>query len=99
MVQWFEKGNRVEIADNMPFAAFERELDRVDGLRALALAHLKIPAGSREQAASGMEFVLDALHQCSKIAKDEVDRSTAYKDMLGSIFTARGDELSDEEDQ
>jgi hypothetical protein len=35
-----------------------------------------------------MEFVLDGLHQNSKIAKDEIDHVTAYKDMLGSIFPA-----------
>jgi hypothetical protein len=37
-----------------------------------------------------MEFVLDGLHQNSKIAKDEVEHVTMYKDMVGSIFTGRG---------
>jgi hypothetical protein len=36
-----------------------------------------------------MEFVLDGLHQNSKIAKDEVDHVTSYKDLVGSIFSAR----------
>jgi hypothetical protein len=35
-----------------------------------------------------MEFVLDGLHQNSKLAKDEVDHLTSYKDMVGSIFPA-----------
>jgi len=39
--------------------------------------------------APAMEFILDALHQCSKIAKDEVDRTISYKDMVGSIFSGR----------
>ena len=47
-----------------------------------------------------MEFVLDGLHQNSKIAKDEVDHATSYKDMVGSIFTGQGKDvrgrLSDE---
>ncbi len=40
--------------------------------------------------ASVMGFVLDGLHQNSKIAKDEVDHITSYKDMLGSIFSGPG---------
>ncbi len=39
---------------------------------------------------SVMEFVLDGLHQNSKIAKDEVDHLTSYKDLVGSIFTGQG---------
>ena len=39
---------------------------------------------------STMEFVLDGLHQNSKIAKDEVDHVTSYKDMVGSIFVGQG---------
>ncbi len=33
-----------------------------------------------------MEFVLDGLHQNSKIAKDEADENVSYKDMLGSML-------------
>ena len=39
---------------------------------------------------SVMEFVLDGLHQNSKIAKDEIDHATSYKDLVGSIFTGQG---------
>jgi hypothetical protein len=44
-----------------------------------------------------MEFVLDGLHQNSKIAKDEVDHRTAYKDMVGSIFTGGQDRMYEED--
>ncbi len=37
--------------------------------------------------ASLMEFVLDGLHQSSKIAKDDMDSIVSYKDMVGSMFT------------
>jgi hypothetical protein len=39
---------------------------------------------------SVMEFVLDGLHQNSKIAKDEIDHVTSYKDLVGSIFAGHG---------
>jgi hypothetical protein len=41
--------------------------------------------------ASAMEFTLDGLHQFSKIAKDEVNHVIEYKDLVGSIFTGRGE--------
>ena len=59
--------------------------------------HLKITSDSAHELASAMEFVLDALHQCSKIAKDEVNHVTAYKDMVGSIFTGKGINIEEEE--
>jgi magnesium chelatase subunit I len=96
IVNWFEAGNKVEIADDIPFEAYQRELERVPGLLETTKKHMKIPADNRHELSSAMEFVLDALHQCSKIAKDEVDRVTSYKDMIGSIFT--GNEINTEDE-
>jgi len=33
-----------------------------------------------------MEFMLDGLHNNSKIAKDELDDSVSYKDMVGAML-------------
>ena len=95
-VGWFQEGNHVDISDDMPFDAYVRELSRVPGLKQLAVKHLKVSADSPEELAPAMEFVLDALHQHSKIAKDEVDHVASYKDMVGSIFTGRASEPEDE---
>ena len=93
---WFEAGNKTEISDDMPLEAYVRELDRVKGLRELTKKYLKISDTDKYEIASAMEFVLDGLHQYSKIAKDEVDRITAYKDLVGSIFTGKGKSLEEE---
>lgn len=90
ILSWFESGNTLEVADDMPLAAYLTELERVKGLRELTKRHLKIDENSKYEFASAMEFVLDGLHQNSKIAKDEVEHVTTYKDMVGSIFTGRG---------
>jgi magnesium chelatase subunit I len=90
ILSWFESGNTLEVADDMPLAAYLTELERVKGLRDLTKRHLKIDENSKYELASAMEFVLDGLHQNSKIAKDEVEHVTMYKDMVGSIFTGRG---------
>jgi magnesium chelatase subunit I len=87
---WFEQGNSIEISDELSCEEYFRELDRVRGLRELTLKQMHVDASNRHELASAMEFTLDGLHQFSKIAKDEVDRTISYKDMVGSIFSGRG---------
>lgn len=96
VVRWFEEGNRIEISDDMPFEAYFRELDRVKGLRELTKTHMGLSEQNKYELASAMEFVLDGLHQNSKIAKDEVHHVVAYKDMVGSIFSGRGKSIEEE---
>jgi magnesium chelatase subunit I len=96
IIAWFEAGNKVEVGDDMPIDAYFRELDRVKGLRDITRKYLKLPENSKYELASAMEFVLDALHQNSKIAKDEADRVTSYKDLVGTIFANRGKPFEEE---
>jgi magnesium chelatase subunit I len=70
----------------MTFKEYFNALKKVDGLEKFVK---KFPQyyESETELASLMEFVLDGLHQNSKIAKDEVDSVVLYKDMVGSMFT------------
>jgi magnesium chelatase subunit I len=96
IVSWFEAGNKIEIADDMPIEQYLGELDKVKGLRDITRKHLKLSETNKYELASAMEFVLDGLHQSSRIAKDELDRITAYKDLVGSIFTNTGRNLDED---
>ncbi|HSQ76535.1 MAG TPA: magnesium chelatase [Bacteroidota bacterium] len=96
IVGWFEAGNRIEVGDDMPAAAYRRELEKVKGLAEFVRHHMQGLDPHRELPVM-MEFVLDGLHQNSRIAKDEMDHSTAYKDMVGSIFSVQ-DRLREEEE-
>ena len=96
VINWFESGNKIEISDDMTLDEYFKELDRVKGLRELTCRHMKIDHNDRYHLASAMEFVLDGLHQSSRIAKDEVDHLTAYKDLVQSIFTGRGKTFEEE---
>ncbi|MGA9363034.1 MAG: magnesium chelatase [Bacteroidota bacterium] len=96
IIQWFEAGNKIEIADDLPLEAYFRELDRVKGLRETTKKHMKLSEENRYELASAMEFVLDGLHQNSKIAKDEVDHVTSYKDLVGSIFFGKEKNIEEE---
>jgi magnesium chelatase subunit I len=90
IVGWFEGGNSVEVADDLPFEAYYAELSRIPTLYAITRKYFKLDESNTYDLASAMEFVLDGLHQNSKIAKDEVDHVTHYKDMVGSIFSNKG---------
>ena len=94
IISWFESGNTVEIADDMPAGRYFDELDRIPGLRELTQKHMKVPPGDPAALGAAMEFVLEGLHQCSRIAKEESDRTIGYKDLVGTIFNRRmrGDE-------
>lgn len=95
---WFEAGNTLTLEDTMPFEAYERELNRVAGLRDVVKKYMPADEADVYGAAGAMEFVLDALHQHSKIAKEE-SRGTgtiSYRDMVGAIFAPGiGDEFDE----
>jgi magnesium chelatase subunit I len=91
ITSWFESGNKIEISDEMPLAAYLGELDKVKGLREVTRKHMHIGDDDQYGLASAMEFTLDGLHQFSKIAKDEINHIIEYKDLVGSIFTGRGE--------
>ena len=96
ITSWFESGNAIEITDDMPFDVYLTQLDRVKGLREITMKHMSVSENNRHELATAMEFTLDGLHQFSKIAKDEVDHSVEYKDLVGSIFTGRGKTTEEE---
>lgn len=96
VLQWFDEGNHIDLADMMETEAYCQALRRVPGLQAVAEKYMPSATETREDLAVAMEFVLDGLHQCSKIAKEEGRGSTVYKDMVGSIFTGRGSDIEEE---
>jgi len=81
---FFSGGGQLEIADDMPFAAYSAALSKVTGLERLARKHLAV--ADDEEAATAMEFVLDALHQNSLVAKEALDQTVKFSDMLANMF-------------
>ncbi len=95
IVQYFAQGNSITLSDMMSHDDYLAELDKVPTLRDLVQKHMNVHPAQPQEMASAMEFVLDALHQHSKIAKDEIEGVVAYKDMVGSIF--KGGPADDDE--
>ena len=96
ILTWFGLGNKIEIADDMPFDNYRIELSKVKGLREVTVKYMPHMKDNPFELATAMEFVLDALHQYSKIAKDDVDTTTVYKDLIGSIFQRQEETLEEE---
>jgi magnesium chelatase subunit I len=95
IVHWFEEGNTLEVGDDMSLDRYRKTLESVKGLRDLTLRHAK-NAEPVYELPSLMEFVLDGLHQNSRLAKDEVDHTTAYRDLVGSILSGPGRTYEDD---
>ncbi|HYM20303.1 MAG TPA: magnesium chelatase [Candidatus Kapabacteria bacterium] len=103
ILSWFAKGNSLSLSDTMSFDAYTSELARVPTLKELAAKHIPIPEADRFSLVSAMEFVLEGLHQHSKISKSDSfgDPRISYGDMVGSIFSGSftDDDESEESDE
>jgi magnesium chelatase subunit I len=99
IIRFFEQGNSISINDTMNSGSYIKELHRVPGLRELAVKYIQPTSGNEYEIAVAMEFLLDGLHQNSKIAKDEFAAASIYKDMIGSIFTRPTRGNSEDEEQ
>ena len=99
ILEWFASGNSLELSDTMTFENYAKELARVPRLKEFTARHFLFPEADRFSLSSAMEFVLDGLHQHSKLAKEEEfgSPSISYRDMVDSIFTGGFDEEEEEE--
>lgn len=100
ILEWFANGNTISLTDTMSFDAYSKELFRIPRLKEFTARHILIPEADRFSLASAMEFVLDGLHQHSKLAKEEEFGAPeiSYRDMVGSIFTGGFDDEDEEEE-
>lgn len=82
---WFASGKTVVLSDETPFAEHVAALRQVEGLEEVAREHAG--AASDEELACAMELVLEGLHQCSLIGKEDMDGRSLYSDMLGRVLS------------
>ena len=94
ILAWFAQGNKLELRSDLSLRDFEGVLGAVPGLASLAEQFIAIR--SRDEHASAMEFVLEALHQHSLIGKDRLDGRASYTDLMGSMLSSI-DPMDDEE--
>jgi magnesium chelatase subunit I len=84
ITQWFAQGNTLLLGDDSASEEHLAALRSVTGLEECVRSH------ASPQTAGGlallMELVLDGLHQCSMLAKEDGDNGSGYRDMLGAMF-------------
>jgi len=91
VLEWFSSGHHVNVADDMPQAAYVQQLAAVRGLGALAEKYLE--PKNDEESAVAMEFVLEGLHQNSMLSRERADGArTSYKDMLKTMLGGLGED-------
>jgi magnesium chelatase subunit I len=83
--RWFAQGKKVEVSDELPAREFQSRLAQVTGLEALPKRYL--PVRDPVELPTAMEFVLEALHQNSILAKERTDTAAlAYTDMFSTML-------------
>lgn len=87
IVRWFEQGHVVQVTDMMSDEDYVSAMMAVPTLADLASRTFGIAMSDMSTLAPHMEFILDALHQHSKIAKDDSGVTATYKDLVGSMFS------------
>lgn len=96
ILDWFTKGNTLDIPDLLSTNEYKKRLDDVTGLHQIVKKWFK---NSSDDEYALMDLVIEALHQNSKLGKEDADVTRTYSDMLGSMLggmTGFGDEDFDE---
>lgn len=85
IINWFDKGNQINISFNTKDKDKLAQLYNVDGLHALVKKYF---SGANDmQAGLLMEFVLHGLASYSLISKKTVDNKIEFKDLFGSMLS------------
>jgi magnesium chelatase subunit I len=84
IIDWFGKGNKVEVSDDIPWSDYYATLKKVPRLHDLSRKHMR--SDNDHDIALGMELILEGLHQNSLIAKENLDAKSSYFDMLKVMF-------------
>ena len=97
IINWFDKGNNI----NIFFGTSDREkinlLYKVDGLNALVKKNF--PHANEKEAALLMEFVLHGLSSYSMISKKILETSVEFKDLMGSMLNIQSSTAFDDLDE
>ena len=80
ILAWFAAGNHVTLSDELPFAGYFAELNRVPKLAETAQKYAK--ASSDEELAFWMEMILEGLHQSLRLAREDLDSTITFHELM-----------------
>lgn len=96
IINWFDKGNQLNLFFNSKDDDKLVQLYRVDGLHAMVKKFYK--GANEKETALMMEFVLHGLSAYSMISKKVIEGKIEFKDLMGSMLNLGGIKTSDEDD-
>jgi magnesium chelatase subunit I len=80
ILSWFVEGNKVTLSDEQPFAVYFAELKRVPKL--IETAKKYVTARNDHELAFWMEMVLEGLHQSLRLAREDLDSTITFQEMM-----------------
>ncbi len=95
IINWFSKGNVVDILTTSSNIEYEKILKSVPGLEDVIKQYF--PEEDNENKILLMEFLLHGLSEYSQLSKFRLENGVQFKDMLSSMFTLSTDEEDDDE--
>ncbi len=96
ITNWFNKGNFVDILNELNEKAYEDTLNKVPGLA--GLINKFYPGSDKKNHLLLMEFVLHGLTEYSLLSRFRMENGIKFKDMLSSMFTMSSEDENDEPD-
>jgi magnesium chelatase subunit I len=98
IINWFNKGNKVDILTNFSLDDYKKTLGKVPGLSDLVKKYN--PKADETNHLLLMEFALHGLAEYSLLSKYGIEYGLQFKDMLSSMFTkSEDDDFEDFDDE
>lgn len=88
VLDFFSSGRKLEIGDDMPFSQYKTALQSLAGLKQIAKQFFD--TSDERELLLRMELVLEGLHHHNIIAREEVDSTVRYVDMLSDMLRGMG---------
>lgn len=96
IMEWFSKGNKIDVLNNLSFKEYELTINKVPGLSELVDKYYsKI---EKNEKLLYMEFVLHGLSEHSLLSKYLIESGVEFKDMISSMFSNEDNDLENDED-
>ncbi len=87
VINWFGEGNTIDLMLLEDHKTYEDTLKAIPGLSELANTYF--PKLTKTDKLVAMEFILFGLAEHSLIGKNQLERGTQFKDILGSMFNEK----------
>ncbi len=96
IINWFSKGNILDILNTISDEEYEAKLNEISGLK--DFVKKKYPEEDKNIQLLLMEFLLHGLAEYSLLSKFRLEYGLQFKDMLSSMFTMSAEDDDDDMD-